>query len=263
MTINTMAYIDTGSGYPVLMGHSYLFDKNMWASQIKFLSTRYRIIAPDLWGHGDSPALPSNVHSLNDLANDHLSLMNKLGIETFAVIGLSVGGMWGAELAALAPERVSALMLMDSFIGSETPQEQQKYVHMLDAVDSTGTITSPLLEYIVSQFYSTYAATKDKEALLRYLSCLPPSVLRESIVPTGRMIFGRQDRINVLDQIRCPVLIAHGEFDMPRPPEEGMKMAEILGCKFSLIPGAGHISNIENPLFVNALIGEFLDLHLS
>ena len=263
MNTNMMAYMETGKGYPVLLGHSYLFDKNMWAPQTEFLSARYRIIVPDLWGHGESPALPANVHNLTDMARDHLRLMDHLGIEEFAVVGLSVGGMWGAELAALAPERVRALILMDSYMGSETPEEQQKYMGMLDAVEIAGAITSPLLEYIVSQFYSAYASVEDKEALARYLSGLPASVLRESIVPTGRMIFGRPDRMDVLDRICCPVLVAHGAFDQPRPPEEGLKMAERLGCDFSLIPDSGHISNRENPSFVTALMEDFLDCHFA
>jgi pimeloyl-ACP methyl ester carboxylesterase len=262
MTTKMMTYLDTGEGFPVLLGHSYLFDKNMWTPQTDFLSARYRLIVPDLWGHGESPALPPDVHSLTDLARDHLRLMDQLGIGEFAVAGLSVGGMWAAELAALAPDRVRALILMDSYMGSETPEEQQKYAAMLDSVERAGAITSPLLEYIVSQFYSTNAAAEDTENLTRYLSGLPASVLRESIVPAGRIIFDRPDRLDVLDRIRCPVLVAHGEQDLPRPPAEGRKMAEKLGCDFSVIPDAGHISNRENPTFVNALMGDFLGWHL-
>ena len=262
MTTNMMTYLDTEKGYPVLLGHSYLFDKSMWAPQTAFLSARYRLIVPDLWGHGESPALPSDIHNLTDLARDHLRLMDQLGIGEFAVAGLSIGGMWAAELAALAPDRVRALILMDSYMGSETPAEQQKYADMLETVESAGAIPPPLAEYIVSQMYSVNATAEDTDVLTRTLSDLPTSVLRESIVPVGRMIFDRPDRMNVLDRICCPVLVAHGKLDLPRPPEEGRKMAEKLSCHFSLIPDAGHISNRENPAFVNALMGDFLDCNL-
>ena len=99
----------------MLLGHSYLFDLNMWAPQFEALAKRYRLIVPDLWGHGDSPALPAGRNSLSDIAADHLALMDHLDIEEFGIVGLSVGGMWGAELAALAPERVKVLALMDSY----------------------------------------------------------------------------------------------------------------------------------------------------
>ena len=257
-----MRYTDTGGGFPILMGHSFIFNKEMWFPQVQHLSARYRLILPDLWGHGESPALSSGVYNLKHLARDHLNLMDMLGIEEFAVAGLSVGGMWGAELAALAPDRVRALILMDSYIGSETPDELQKYAGMLDAVERAGAITSPLLEYIVSQFYSANATAEDKEALTQHLADMSANVLRESIVPAGRMIFGRPDRLEILDLIHCPVLIAHGEYDLPRPPEEGRKMAEGLRCDFSLIPNAGHISNRENPTFVNTMMVDFFALHL-
>lgn len=263
MHVTNMAYTETGEGFPVLLGHSYLFDKTMWAPQIASLSTKYRVIVPDLWGHGDSPALPSNALTLNDLARDHLRLMDQLGIAEFAIAGLSVGGMWAAELAALAPERVRALILMDSYISSETPQEQLKYMGMLDAVYNAGAITSPLLDYIVSQFYSTNASADDIDDFTRHLTGLPASVLRESIIPLGRMIFGRPDRMEILDHIRCPVLITHGEHDLPRPSPEGQKMAARLECAFKQIPNAGHISNRENPEFVSSLIANFFDANLS
>ncbi|MDA6077685.1 hypothetical protein O0544_19320 [Edwardsiella anguillarum] len=53
-----MYYEDHGSGFPLVLGHSYLFDADMWRPQIEALSARYRVIVPELWGHGRSAALP-------------------------------------------------------------------------------------------------------------------------------------------------------------------------------------------------------------
>lgn len=261
MTKSTMSFLDVGSGFPVLLGHSYLFDKSMWSPQIEFLARHFRVIATDLWGHGDSPALPGTVKSLIDIAEDHLALMESLDINKFAIVGLSVGGMWGAELAALAPQRVKALMLMDTFVGAESEEGWQKYAQMLDAIASAGKVTSPLLEYIVAQFYSEHADPADVERLTAYLTSLTAEQLRASIIPLGRMIFGRADRLSVLKSISCPAHIATGALDLPRPPAEGQLMAEELGCGFTLIPEAAHISNRENPDFVSQLIVDFLTRH--
>lgn len=259
---NVMPFIEKGEGFPVLLGHSYLFDRDMWSPQIDVLAKRYRVIAPNLWGHGDASALPSTVGNLQDLARDNLKLMDSLGIDKFAVVGLSVGGMWGAELAAIAPERVSALVLMDTYLGSETAEEKQKYFQMLDAVGAAGAIVSPLLEYVVAQFYSQYASQEDIGKLKQSLSALPATTLRESIVPVGKMIFGRPDRMAILDSITCPCHVATGELDLPRPPREGQEMAQRLGCEFTAIPQAGHISNREKPDVVNAMLLNFLAKHL-
>lgn len=260
---DSMAFTDIGSGFPVLMGHSYLFDRSMWSTQIDQLSKTYRLIIPDLWGHGESPALPESVQTISDLAADHLALMDQLNITDFAVVGLSVGGMWGAELAALAPDRVKALMLFDTYSGSETPQAWQSYLNMLNAVEAAGVIESPIHEYIVTQFYSINAMMEDINNLHAHLSSLTAENLRTSIIPLGKIIFGRSDRMTIFSDIKCPVHIATGAFDLPRPPEEGLLMADKIGCEFTLIPRAGHISNRENPEFVTALIRKFIQEKVS
>ncbi len=71
-------------------------------------------------------------------------------------------------------------------------------------------------------------------------------------MPLGRIIFGRDDilpRLHELDAKRTVVMC--GDQDKPRPPSESMEMAELIGCPHILIPEAGHISNLENPEFVN------------
>ena len=259
----TMSYLESGNGFPVLLGHSYLFDKQMWSPQIAALSEHFRVIVPDLWGHGDSPILPENTASLAEIAEDHLQLMDSLNIDEFAVVGLSVGGMWGAELAAAAPERVKALMLLDTFVGSETDEARERYFAMINAIDPAGAIPQALIDYIVGQFYSAAADPADVEQLIQHLSSLPTDLLRSSILPLGKLIFGRPDRMAILDHIVCPVHVATGERDLPRPPSEGRLMAQALGCDFTLIPDAAHISNRENPEFVTRLIIDFLKQHSS
>lgn len=256
-----MSYVDTGSGFPVLLGHSYLFDKSMWSPQIEQLARHFRVIAPDLWGHGTSPALPASTTSMADLAADHLALMDALQIDEFAVVGLSVGGMWGPELAVAAPQRVKALMLFDTFIGDETREARERYFAMLNAIDAAGTIPPAMLDYVVGQFYSQNAAAADVQQLTAYLSSLCAEQLRSSIVPLGKLIFGRPDRLSLLDAITCPTHVATGELDLPRPPVEGRLMAEKLGCDFTLIPKAAHISNRENPDVVLRLMIDFLTAH--
>ncbi|MGG7447230.1 alpha/beta fold hydrolase [Kosakonia oryzendophytica] len=253
-----MSYSDTGTGFPVLLGHSYLFDKSMWSPQIDTLTKYFRVIATDLWGHGQSPDLPASTSSMADIANDHLVLMDALGIHEFAVVGLSVGGMWGAELAAAAPERVKALMLFDTFVGDETQAAKDRYFMMLDTINSLGSIPVPLLEYAVAQFYSRYARPEDTQQLTASLSALRSEPLRTSIVPLGKLIFGRPNRLALLETITCPTHVATGALDLPRPVTEGRLMAERLGCDFTLIPNAAHISNRENPEVVTQLIVDFL-----
>lgn len=105
-------YQDRGRGPAVLLGHGYLGDSALWEPQIQALSRQYRVIAPDLWGHGASGPLPPATQHLEDLAEHMLELMDALDIPEFAIVGLSAGTLWGAELALQAPERVRALVMI-------------------------------------------------------------------------------------------------------------------------------------------------------
>jgi len=140
-----MAYLDEGQGPVLLFGHSYLWDSAMWAPQIEALKGRYRCIVPELWGHGDSDVLPDGGCTLATLARDHLALLDALGIEVCVLVGLSIGGMWGVELARMAPDRIKGLVLMDSFVGLEPQITCERYLGMLAMIEQLGTVPAPMM----------------------------------------------------------------------------------------------------------------------
>ncbi|SSB94508.1 Pimeloyl-ACP methyl ester carboxylesterase [Pseudomonas sp. 43mfcvi1.1] len=254
-------YLDQGQGPVVLLGSSYLWDHTMWAPQIEVLSRHFRVIALDLWGHGQSGQLPEGMTSLDDLAHQALTLMDHLDIDCFHLVGLSVGGMWGARLALAAPERVQSLVLMDTYVGVEPEPTRLYYFSLFDKIEASGSIPEPLLDIVVPIFFRP--GIDPQSALYQQfratLAALPTDRLRDSIVPLGRIIFGRDDilpRLHALDAKRTVVMC--GDQDKPRPPSEALEMAELIGCPHVLIPEAGHISNLENPEFVTEALLEFL-----
>ena len=250
-------YLDQGQGPVVLLGSSYLWDHSMWAPQIDALSKHYRVIVPELWGHGQSGRLPEGMSSLDDLARQTLELMDHLDIDCFNLVGLSVGGMWGARLALAAPERVQSLVLMDTYVGVEPEPTRLYYFSLFDKIEASGGIPEPLLDIVVPIFFRP--GIDPQSALYQQfratLAALPTERLKDSIVPLGRIIFGRDDilpRLPGLDAKRT--LVMYGDQDKPRPPSEALEMAELIGCSHVLIPEAGHISNLENPEFVNRML---------
>lgn len=254
-------YIDQGTGPAVLLAGSYLWDHTMWAPQIAALSPHYRVIALDLWGHGESGALPQGTASLNDLARQALALLDHLGIERVALVGLSVGGMWGARLALSHPQRISALVLMDTYLGAEPEATRQYYFSLLNQIEEAGAITPQVLDIVVPIFFRP--GIDPQSALYRQLrdslASLPAERLRKSIVPMGRITFGREDRLACLNQLNPDTtLLMCGEQDTPRSPSETMEMAELIGCPYQWVPEAGHISNLENPQFVTEALLAFL-----
>ena len=254
-------YTDQGTGPAVLLAGSYLWDQAMWAPQIAALSQQYRVIALDLWGHGESGPLPHGTQSLDDIARQALALLDHLDIDRVTLVGLSVGGMWGVRLALSASQRINGLVLMDTYVGVEPEPTRLYYFSLFDKIEAIGSIPEPLLDIVVPIFFRP--GIDPQSALYQQfratLAALPTERLRDSIVPLGRIIFGRDDilpRLHALDAKGTVVMC--GDQDKPRPPSEALEMAELIGCARVLIPEAGHISNLENPQFVNEALLEFL-----
>ena len=256
-----LSYLDIGTGPALLFGHSYLWDSAMWAPQIALLSKSYRCIVPDLWGHGQSGTVPENCHSLLDISEHMLALMDALELETFSLIGLSVGAMWGAELVLKAPARVKTLAMLDSFIGFEPEITRAKYFGMLDMIQTAGSIPPALINAISPLFFADNAKANNPELVQRFendLAALTPERIPD-IVKLGRIIFGRRDTLEFAEQFTLPCLIMVGVEDKARSVLESYLMSDAInGSQLVHIPNAGHISSLEQAEFVNQQLLAFL-----
>ncbi|OEG72375.1 2-succinyl-6-hydroxy-2,4-cyclohexadiene-1-carboxylate synthase [Shewanella colwelliana] len=261
----SLSYLDIGQGPTLLLGHSYLWDSAMWAPQLDILSQDYRCIVPDLWAHGESDLLPADCRSLKHLAGHYLRLMDALDIDTFSVLGLSVGGMWGAELALMAPSRVQTLVMMGCFIGFEPEVSRAKYYEMLDVMKAAGKLPTPLIEQIAPLFFANDVATHQPalfEQFKQQLNDISAERI-DSLARLGRIIFGRRDIMEDIECLTLPCLIMTGTEDKPRPILEGYLMHDAIdGSEFIHIPNAGHISTLEQPNFVNQHLSSFFSKHL-
>ncbi len=254
-------YLDRGAGFPVLFGGSYLWDAAMWAPQIETLSTRYRCIVPELWGHGKSGAIPEVPYSMSKLTGDMRGLVDALGLAELAIVGLSVGGIWGIETALDCPDRVKALVLMDTVASEEPAATQALYFGMLDLMERVGAIPPPLAEQVVPIYFAPETLTGKPtlvDGFRRSLLEIGEDRLT-SIVALGRAIFSRPSLHERLGEIRCPTLVAVGRHDRPRPVHESQALADaIAGARLEIVEGAGHISSLEQPERVLALLESFL-----
>ncbi len=233
----------------------------MWAPQLQSLSKEFRCIAPDLWDHGNSAHLNEKIDSIEQLANDYWNLMQQLQIEEFAVVGLSVGGMWAAHLALKYPKAVKALVLMDTFLGSEPQATKQKYFALLDLVEKQKGFTDPILNQVVPLFFSPFTLLHKKhlaDAFRSHLASIKPENI-PGIVALGRTIFSRENILDQFKNISQPALVIVGRDDLPRPPKEAEEMASLLpNAELHVIEQAGHICNLEQPSAVSALLSTFL-----
>ncbi|WP_288441655.1 alpha/beta fold hydrolase [uncultured Pseudomonas sp.] len=256
-----ISYVDQGQGFPVLLGHSYLWSAAMWQPQIDALSQHFRVIVPELWGHGDSDAPPPTTTDMSALTRQHLALLDALNIPQCHLVGLSVGGMWGAQLAIEHPERVDRLVLMDTYLGAEPEATRQKYFALLDAASAAGHFSDQLLDIIVPIFFHAGGQTvpEIRDQFRADLKASTAETIRHSLDPMGRVIFGRPDLLPQLCALAGErAIVLCGDQDIPRPPEESNEMARIIGCLAAHIPFAGHISSLENSKVVNEFLLNWL-----
>ena len=215
-------YIDQGTGPAVLLAGSYLWDQAMWAPQIAALSQQYRVIALDLWGHGESGPLPAGTTSLDDIARQALALLDHLDIDRVTLVGLSVGGMWGARLALSAPQRINGLVLMDTYVGAEPEPTRQYYFSLLKQIEEARRHHASSCWISSCRSSSARASTRSRRFIrisVLHWRRYPPDRLRESIVPMGRITFGRDDLLPRLGELdAATTLVMCGDQDKPRPP---------------------------------------------
>jgi pimeloyl-ACP methyl ester carboxylesterase len=198
---------------------------------------------------------------MQDLARQHLTLLDQLGVERCPIIGLSVGSMWGAELALLAPDRVTALVLMDTSLDAEPDQARKRYFAMLDAVGALGSVPGPVVDAVAPLFFLPTIRMWHSGMMTTFESRLrnwTPERLKDSVAPLERIIFGRRSLLAELAGLLMPCLVMTGADDLAQPPERRQAMADRIGCRFVPIPDAGQIASLEAPVFVNCVLAQFL-----
>src|SRR5438105_12992896 len=118
-----LAYVEAGSGASVIFLHGFPFNRSLWREQLDLLAPDYRVLAPDLRGHGETTA--TREATMEVMAADVVALMDALGIERAAICGLSMGGYVALALCRAFPRRVRALVLADTRATPDTEEGKQ------------------------------------------------------------------------------------------------------------------------------------------
>lgn len=260
---HSIHYFDEGEGFPLLFGHSFLCSAAIWQPQIEVLSKKYRCIAVDLPAHGASTdELPDRISDFVDLAEMHDALMQELGLSEYAIIGNSIGGMWGLHLANQKPRSVKAIVTIGSYLGSEPEENANKYRALFNAALEASQVVRPLAESLNQVFFSQYSFQHNPHLVEMHQDNLE-SIPKERIlglVRIAKMIIDRPNDLDMLKNIKVPCLITVGEADMARPPFESKRMVNLIPiADYVEIPNAGHLAAIENASYINEILQSYLD----
>jgi pimeloyl-ACP methyl ester carboxylesterase len=254
----TLAYDDLGprGGQPVLLVHGHPFDRSMWRPQVGHLtSSGYRVVTPDLRGYGRSRCEDTKT-GLDVFANDLVELADHLRLERFVLGGLSMGGQIVMQLVADHPERVSALLLADTFAGLDTPQAKQARYDAADRITGEGMedYAEELLPKMISK--QTRETRPDVEAHVRKMMREAP---KEGAAAALRGRAERPDYTGTLKSIEVPTLVVVGTEDEFTPVSDAELIhRQIVNSTLVVIEGAGHLPNLECETEFNEALSTFL-----
>ncbi len=250
-------YFDADGGNPpVVLLHAFPLNAAMWDEQIAALAPRWRVVAPDLPGFGQSPAGAGSEATIDGWADLVAGLLGQLGLGPVVAAGLSMGGYVAFSLLRRHPELVTALVLADTRAASDTPEVVERRTDQQQKV-SAGKIDE-VLDAMVGTLLSGQTLDERPDVVERVralMATTPPA----TIIAALEAMKNRTDATGELGGIDVPVLVVVGEHDVPSPPSVAEEMAEAVGDgRLEVLPGAGHLSNLEVPEAFNRVLGSFL-----
>jgi 3-oxoadipate enol-lactonase len=249
----TIGYDEVGSGTPLVLLHAFPLDRTMWRPQLDGLAGIARVIALDLPGFGESPAAPFTIEGVADVVAEFLTAR---GVTKPVVCGLSMGGYVALALSRSRGDDLAGLILADTRAGVDDSTTRANRTKSIALARDKGTaaVFEGMLPRVLSE--NTHAEKADVVASVKAIAARQPGASAAAALAALR---DRPDANGGLKAIAVPTLVLVGEFDAVTPPLAAANLAaQIRGSTLVHIPGAGHLSNLENPDAFNAAVRAFL-----
>jgi 3-oxoadipate enol-lactonase len=247
----TVGYVDQGKGPPVLLIHAFPLNNTMWAPQIEVLSRRFRVIAPDVRGFGESQ--PPSQWTMEELADDLNEFLDQLGVEDVALVGVSMGGYIALAFWSKYSHRVRQLVLSNSRVRADNETEKTARNEMIAAIEQRG--ASILSDRMLPRLLQPNPAPEVVRNVRRMIESTDPAAAAYAVMAMR----DRVDFASMLHRVKCPAMVLTGENDIIIPVNDSRAAADaIAGARFVSIPNSGHLSNLENPQAFNASLLSFL-----
>lgn len=251
-----LAYSDEGHGPPIVFLHAFPLNRTTWEPQVAGLAGHYRIITIDLRGHGESDA-PMWRYTLDQFAEDVKGLLDHLAIAHATFVGLSMGGYILFALHRKYPTLIRALVLADTRATADVPEAKAARFSMAQVAHRRG--ASAIADLMMPKLLGPASLTHRKD-LQEQLRTVIAGNQVSGMIGSLMAMEERPDSTPLLATLTMPTLVIVGEHDAASPPDEVEEMSRhVPGATFVMIPGAGHLSNVENPETFNAAIRTFLE----
>ena len=248
-------YRESGAGPITLIClHGISSNSRSWQRQLELLSDRYRVIAWDAPGYGQSGDPPNNM-PMGWYAAQLAGLMDALKLPKAVIVGLSMGGVLAQEFYRFSPDRFLALILADTNTGGGARPPAERQARLEGRLKALAELSLPeMARQRAPNLLSPAPAPGLVAEVETMIQELHPAGYRDMV-----LALDAADTREVLPTVAVPTLVQWGEQDRvtPRPEAEVLRTG-IPGAAFEIIPGAGHLSNLEQPDAFNRAVTAFL-----
>lgn len=242
-------YEVVGEGPPMILVHANAFDHRLWLYQTARFSEHFRVVSMDLRGYGRSDK-PTNPFSLGDMAADVTGVCANEGIEEAIFFGVSTGAGICLLIGQSQPAIVRGLVLVGG--SSRGPSSMNNRIKGF----LSGEIRAYHEQYLKECVTDDFAASTQGAWILSLFSQSSHHLVGASIAQIFRARMAC-DLTKDLQKIRTPTLVVNGEMDISLAAGRETA-AGIAGAKHVIIPGSGHVCNIEKPAEFNCAVDDFL-----
>jgi pimeloyl-ACP methyl ester carboxylesterase len=251
-----IAYERVGEGPPLVLVHGAALDSRMWRPQLAALADEFTVVAWDEPGAGRSSDVPADF-ALADYANCLAALIETLDLGPAHVAGLSWGGTLAQELYRHHPKLVSTLLLVDTYAGWKGSLPEREVHARVEGVRQMLTAADHLFDPTLPGLFAGGPPARFVPLLEAMAADVRPESMR-----TALLVMAEADQRDLLPRIAVPTLLIWGALDARSPLSVARQFEDAIPeAKLVVIPGAGHVSNLEQPELFNAAVREFCRAH--
>jgi pimeloyl-ACP methyl ester carboxylesterase len=273
VTLNGMRfhYRDWGSPQapPLVVLHGYTGNARHWDTFAQAMADRYRVLALDQRGHGETDWAPDQDYLAARVIDDFAAFVAALGLQRFAAVGFSFGCEVAYAYAAAHPDRVERLVLVEPGDPPDTPAVHAHVAALrslptvLDAPDEAvrSFAAAGLAPYAPADELRHWVLTGLKPLSDgRWTWRLDPVLQRPDPQGRERLTHGAEVMWHLLPAVACPTLLVRGAETAHTPIDDVERMAAVMpDARVVSIPRAGHWTPLDNPGGFLAVVGQFLN----
>lgn len=247
---SNICYSDQGKGEVIILLHGFCGSSAYWEKVIPYLSGSFRVIAPDLRGHGESDA-PLGAYSIDQMADDVLFLLDTLEIKESYLLGHSLGGYIALSFAERYASRLKGFGLIHSTGYPDSEEAREKRLKSVSTIKNEG-ITA-FVDGLVPGLFAPGAPSQLLERAKEIGYRTPP----QGAAGAALAMRERPDRREVISAPALPVLLVAGAEDGLVPAERTFTSGSA-NVTQATISGAGHMSMYEAPERLSEIIKDFI-----